>query len=110
MANEDIDVSDVTGMTCRIKTSTNFVIWLHLYDTSGHQFMLGLVQGGTEGSHSRFGDFGYYFLGPGLTDGNWHIIDINIDEVFQSILSVGINSIRAVYLGGHIWVDDLCFY
>jgi hypothetical protein len=108
---EGMDVSDVTGMTCRIKTSTNFVIWVHLEDTTGLTFMLGFVPGGTAGSHSRFGNFGYYFLGSGLTDGNWHSLDLELDDVMDSIFTgVGADKIMSIYFGGRIYVDDVSIY
>jgi hypothetical protein len=110
-SNENIDVSDVTGMTCRIKTSLNFVIWVQLEDTLGIPFMLGFVPGGTKGAHSRFGSFGYYFLGPGLTDGSWHYLDLKLDDVMGSIFTgIGTDRISGIYFGGRIYVDDVSVY
>ncbi|MGA1840452.1 MAG: fibronectin type III domain-containing protein [bacterium] len=108
---DGMNVSDVAGMTCRIRTSSNFVIWLHLEDTIGMTFMLGFVPGGTAESHSRFGNFGYYFLGPDLTDGKWHSFDLKLDDVMGSIFTgVGVNKVMGIYFGGRIYIDDVSIY
>jgi hypothetical protein len=108
-----MDVSGVTGMTCRIKTSSNFVIWLTLEDTSvpALTLMLGFVPGGTAGTFTRFGPFAYYFLGSGLTNGNWQLLDLKLDEVMDSIFTgIGTEKIKDIYFGGRIYVDDVSVY
>ncbi|MFX1495254.1 MAG: fibronectin type III domain-containing protein, partial [Promethearchaeota archaeon] len=57
----NMSVDAVTGITCRIRTNTNFVIWLIMSDNIG-PLRLGLVPGGTKGDHFGFSDIYYYFL------------------------------------------------
>jgi hypothetical protein len=107
----DVDESDVTGMKCHIKTDTSFVIWVDLIDTDGLPFMVGFVPGGTAGNHLRFGNFAYYYLGSGYTDGEWKSVDINLDSVLDSIFTgLGTDTVNAIYFGGRIYVDDVMFY
>ncbi|MGA1843092.1 MAG: fibronectin type III domain-containing protein [bacterium] len=105
-------VTDVTGMSCRIKTSSNFVIWVDIEDTLGLPFTIGFVNGGTAGTYEyRRGNYAYYFLGPGLTNGEWQPIERNLDTVMNSIFAgVGASSVERIWIGGRIAVDDLLFY
>jgi hypothetical protein len=107
----ETNVSDVTGKTCFIKTSTNFVIWVEIVDTDGLPFMLGFVPGGTEGDTLRFGNFAYYYLGPGLTDNTWQNLDLNLDDAMDSIFTgVGTDKVEGIYFGGRIYVDEVSLY
>ncbi|MGA1794991.1 MAG: fibronectin type III domain-containing protein [bacterium] len=105
-------VTDVTGMSCRIKTENNFVIWVDIEDTLGLPFTIGFVNGGTADTYEyRRGNYAYYFLGPGLTNGEWQTIERNLDTVMGKIFAgVGASSVERVWIGGRIAVDDLLFY
>ena len=84
---------------------------MEIVDTDGLSFTLGFVPGGAKGDNLRFGNFAYYYLGSGLTDGSWHNLDLNLDDVMDSIFTgVGTDKVEGIYFGGRIYVDEVSLY
>jgi hypothetical protein len=101
-------------VTLDVKADTEFWLCFNVRGGNyGGMFNLIYVTGGTPNTGARIGStpWIYTYLGPSYTDGKWHTLTLNLNDLMQAYYNDDqIGSIESVSIGGDVRVDDLTVY
>ncbi|MCL6583672.1 MAG: fibronectin type III domain-containing protein [bacterium] len=99
------------SVTLRIKAKSEFMLWFKVRDSYSVEYNFLYATGGTAQSGASIGTWAYSYLGPSYTDGKWHILTLNLEDLLQAYYGyIDLSSIDSVAIGGNVLIDDLSVY
>ncbi|MEW6378779.1 MAG: fibronectin type III domain-containing protein [bacterium] len=110
MATTSIDTAGKI-VTLRVKSDGEFILWFKVRDSFYVEYNFLYATGGAVNTGASIGTWAYSYLGQSYTDGKWHTLTLNLEDLMQVYYGdVELTGIDGVVIGGNVLIDDIMVY